>query len=261
MSITAEFLGGGKNVSKNFVGVAAVGAIVGTAFNTILRPYVRIEEGHEAIRTRGGTVSRYKRGERKGQAKVLGAGPHLVIPFSHKIHEVTTRDQSTVLKDTAIDRDDTQYRVEASAIWHVIPSGAKRRDWHKPWRRSWKNQQVNDYPYRALFETDDIERTVKEYCVDGLRCALTAAGKDNFINSKKMTEATREYVAEDLLRYGVELVRITMGNVSESPADRLGKRISGINSGDIEGAIAGAATLGLVEVGINVDDDGLQTAV
>ncbi len=226
MGISGEILAASSG-SPDLLKLAGAATVAGIG-QKFLKPYVRIEQGHEAVRTRSGRPCVYKFGERKGTVKIWGAGPHLMIPFAHKVHEVSVRDQATALQSVRIDRTELQYDVEASMIWRVQSSNAGRGRWSrlrstKPWRST----QTNEHPYSALFETDDTERTVKELCVDGLRRCMVDADEGEFRDSKAVTESVQALCATDLERYGTELVRITIASVSETGVDRLGRHLGG----------------------------------
>ena len=244
MPITGEILAAGSGL-LDIRSLVAVGGLTSLGIvQKVLRPYVRVEQGDEVIRTRGGNCSEHKRGPAKGKVKILGPGPHLMIPFSHEMHRQSIKAQTTPLGEVRIDRaEEPRYDCEATVQWRVVPSGVSKSTigkWFKPWGRPGKSQ-LNDYPYRARFETDDLEGTVKTICRDGLAKAMTTAPKEEFRDSKAMTDEVKEACREELLTWGAEVLRITLDQPGvETDIDRLGAYMQGLPPEDMS-QIAGVA--------------------
>lgn len=192
------------------------------------KPYVRVPQGFEGVRVRGGIPSTYHWGKNKGKVKTMAVGKHASIPFSHDIRLIDTRHQTTDLDTTPVDRPEGQFVVDASVFWRVMPSGVERRYFIRRKRGSWRNQQENDYPARSIHEVADLERAVKSLGGNALREAIETAPESEFRNSSYIGERVKEKCDPLLLMYGVEVLGIGMDQASEAPPDRYAKTLGSI---------------------------------
>ena len=219
-----EIVGATTNVDNLKTAVVIAGGIGALGIgNKFLRPYVKVPQGHEAVRLRAGVPSTYKFGKKKGMKKVLPPGPHLQIPFSHAIEEVSVKENVTRLPTNRIDlRDKTQQDVNPEITWRIIPSGSQRRHWLRPWRNQFSRNQGNDLLTRTLFDAVNVEDMVASIGGDGLRRATEGAQDDRYRDSDYLTDQVQEQCNPRLRAYGAEIIRITMAGNSQGAPDRLG---------------------------------------
>ena len=214
MGFPGEALSGGMGISKEVVGGVAG---VGFAISSALKGFKRVPQGEMGVRTRFGKVSY----DKNSIPRVVGAGLHGVIPFTHSIDTISIQDRSHDLGDFAFERDEQKYHVKSSITWAV--------------------SQEKEHVRRALFETNSLTESVTNICASGLWIVMTSIDKDAMSDAREISQNVHEMCDEDLLVYGVLLKALRLREVARSeaqvlagalqtnpPADNIGSHLAAV---------------------------------
>lgn len=211
MAFPGEVVSGGMGLSKELVGGIAG---VGVAISSALKGFKRVPQGEMGVRTRFGKVKFGKDGE----PRVVGAGLHGVLPFTHSIETISVQDRSHDLGDFAFERDDQKYHVKSSITWAV--------------------SQEKEHVRRALFETNSLTETVTNICASGLWIVMTSIDRGKINDSREISHDVHEICDEDLLVYGVLLKALRLREVARSEAQVLAGALQRNPPDDMSGRLA-----------------------
>ena len=193
--------GGGGPMAKVGGGVLAV--------TTLFKAIEKVGPNEMGVRLRNSRAERIRdswfgRGNVGDLYGIVGPGMHPVIPFTHSIAKVNVGHRSNDLAPCIFDREDTQYKADASVVWHVMKDG--------------------DHPYRALFNlegTGSLTETVTNECLSGLRVVMEGIDIAKLKNRREVRGAVIEETAEVLDSYGVRLHTLNLLSVARSIGEML----------------------------------------
>lgn len=197
-----------------------------------------VPEGQRGIKLRFGKAVRYKTGTNKGKPKVVEPGLRILIPFVDTLvrrhvrqQTIRSENQEVMLKDRSV------FRITAVTIFRVTDV------------------------YRALFEIDNLDDSVDDFCMAVLRDYLSQKDADGIIDTQKISEELLQLLIQKGSEWGVEFLafRLTDCSPTSQTADLLltktlaGRRMealaeaakaAGIDVRDMDPAL-GAAVVGI----------------
>lgn len=168
--------------------VPVVGGLVSVAKGIKFVP-----EGQRGIKLRFGKAVRYKAGSLKGKPKVIEPGLRLLIPFVDTLVRRHVRQQT-------IRSEDQEIMLMDKAVFHISAVTIFR---------------VTDV-YRALFEIDDLDGSIDDFCMAVLRDFLSQKDADEIINTMKISEELLALLVEKGSEWGVEFISFRLTNCSPS---------------------------------------------
>lgn len=152
-----------------------------------------VREGEAGIKLRFGKAVRYKTGPYAGQAKVIQPGLRLLIPFVDTLVRRHVR-QQTIRSDNQeiMLKDKTVFHVSAVTIFKVVDV------------------------YRALFEIDDLDGSIDDFCMAVLRDYLSQKDAEGLESTQQMSEEMFDLLVAKGAEWGVEFISFRLTNCSPS---------------------------------------------
>jgi regulator of protease activity HflC (stomatin/prohibitin superfamily) len=150
-----------------------------------------VKEGEKGVKLRFGKARRYKVGRRKGQVMVIEPGLRLLIPFLDTLVRRPVR-QQTIRSDNQeiMLKDKTVFLVSAVTIFRVTDI------------------------YKALFEIDDLDGSIDDFCMAVLRDYLSLKMSDDIANTAQLAAEMLELLREKAAEWGVEFIAFRLTNCS-----------------------------------------------
>ncbi|HKX73554.1 MAG TPA: SPFH domain-containing protein [Candidatus Saccharimonadales bacterium] len=166
--------------------VPVLGALVSVAKGIKFVP-----EGQRGIKLRFGKAVRHKTGPLKGQPKVIEPGLRLLIPFVDTLvrrhvrqQTIRSEDQEIMLKDRSV------FRISAVTIFRVTDV------------------------YRALFEIDDLDDSVDDFCMAVLRDFLSVKDADGIADTQQISKELLQLLVAKAEEWGVEFISFRLTDCS-----------------------------------------------
>lgn len=165
-----------------FVGILVVAALIAviTGFFKSIR---FVQTGEQALKMRFGQVVTHRRGDKKGQAKIMEPGMILLIPFIDTLKRHPVRDQMMQLEPQRITLADDTTWVMKGVIFYRISS-----------------------IYHALFEVNDVDNTMRTFAETRLREFLQKLPSyKNLRDVEAIADKLLEELREQGTKWGVKV--------------------------------------------------------
>lgn len=157
-----------------------------------------IQEGERGVKLRFGRAVRHRFGKRRGQVKIYRPGFAFVIPGIESLHRTHVRVRTVNLP--------TQEIVLSDGIEFEIGGLVQL--------------SVNDTSrdvYAALFETNGLNNTIKDYVSGQLREVLAPLTYDKVLAREGIIDETTDRITGQLAGWGVKLIEFTLTDCSPTP--------------------------------------------
>lgn len=171
---------------------AIAGAV--TAMGGVIKGSRFIQEGERGVKLRFGRVIR----RRDGSPKIIEPGFVFVIPTIEHLRRAHVRTDTIDLPtQTVVLADRMAFNVSAVVI-----------------------VQVQDSPaaiYRCLFEVEDVEKAVTDYCTAELRTVLSGLTHERVTDATSVAVQIKEAVSARLQQWGLNVDEVMLTDCEPTP--------------------------------------------